>query len=233
MPEYYSQQGEDCVIASIFKGKTDGFYVDVGAHDGIRFSNTYHFDLMGWNGVCCEPHPRFFELLKKNRPRAICLDKAVSNYQGRTTFYANSRGALSTLDKNLESSFKSYGEWFTGFEETEVEVDTLNNLLEGRCSEVDIASIDVEGTELSVLQGFNLGRWKPKVLVIETNKQEDVDKFMEEAGYIMVRRIPPNTIYLHPSAAGQIDTIRMAKGPGKLIHTEGCNLYINDKNSRR
>jgi FkbM family methyltransferase len=227
MPDFYSQQGEDGVVSSLFQGVNNGTYIDVGAHDGIRFSNTYHFDLRGWRGLCCEPHPGFFKLLKDNRPNATCIDKAISDYKGKASFYANSRGALSTLDKSFEKSFSGYGQWFTGFEEVEVDVDTLDNTLEEMFPyQIDIASIDVEGTEIAVLRGFNLEKWKPKVLIIETNEQDKIDKHMADHGYTMVRRIIPNTIYIAPDLLPKLSIIQLAKGPGKLVHTDGRNIYL-------
>ena len=46
----YSQEGEDMILSKIFGGQKSGFYVDVGAHHPLRFSNTYLFYLRGWGG---------------------------------------------------------------------------------------------------------------------------------------------------------------------------------------
>ena len=53
----YSQEGEDMILRRIFGDKRLGFYVDVGAHDPRRFSNTYYFYKRGWRGINIEPRP--------------------------------------------------------------------------------------------------------------------------------------------------------------------------------
>ena len=63
----YSQEGEDMVLSRIFSDKNKGFYVDVGAHHPIRFSNTYKFYKLGWHGINIEPNPDSFNLFTMYR----------------------------------------------------------------------------------------------------------------------------------------------------------------------
>ena len=50
------------VLEKYFVDQKDGFYVDVGAHNGITYSNTAHFDLnLGWSGICIEPLEKFLK----------------------------------------------------------------------------------------------------------------------------------------------------------------------------
>ena len=65
METYYSQHGEDFLIHKIFKGKTNGYYVEIGCLDGIEFSNTYFFEKIGWKGACIEAHHDFIADLKE------------------------------------------------------------------------------------------------------------------------------------------------------------------------
>ena len=53
----YSQEGEDMILGKIFSGQKHGFYVDVGAHHPLRFSNTYLFYLKGWRGINIDAMP--------------------------------------------------------------------------------------------------------------------------------------------------------------------------------
>ena len=55
----YSQWREDEILIEFFKNHDGGFFVDVGAHDGIRLSNTYALALVGWTGICIEAHPEY------------------------------------------------------------------------------------------------------------------------------------------------------------------------------
>ncbi|MFW6285889.1 MAG: hypothetical protein ACOC16_01835 [Nanoarchaeota archaeon] len=69
MKEYHSQIYQDKFIhKNIFKEFNKNLFIDTGAFDEIEYSNTYSFEKhLNWSGVCIEPIPKYFELLKKNR----------------------------------------------------------------------------------------------------------------------------------------------------------------------
>src|SRR5271156_2991202 len=62
MPQYFSQLGEDCLLAQFFGFKTSGFFIDVGAFDGIYLTNTFFFGGLGWSGVGVGAFPPYFNL---------------------------------------------------------------------------------------------------------------------------------------------------------------------------
>ena len=81
----YSQLGQDLAVLSYFNNKQGGYYVDIGAHDGICFSNTYLLEKNHqWTGICVEPLPENFTRLGINRPKSICVDNAVYSISGLT-----------------------------------------------------------------------------------------------------------------------------------------------------
>lgn len=84
---YYSQIGQDKYVnEKIFRGVEKGFFVDIGAHDGITFNNSYFFEkYKNWNGICVEPLPEVYELLIKNR-KCVCIEGAVSTEDGYQEF---------------------------------------------------------------------------------------------------------------------------------------------------
>jgi hypothetical protein len=58
----YGEYAQDLwAVLTLGRGKTSGYYVDVGSGDGIEDSNTYLLDRMGWQGVCIEPFPSNME----------------------------------------------------------------------------------------------------------------------------------------------------------------------------
>jgi hypothetical protein len=64
--KFYSQFNQDrYMFETFFKENKKGFFVDIGAHDGITGNNTKFFEEIGWSGVCVEPLPFIFEKLKK------------------------------------------------------------------------------------------------------------------------------------------------------------------------
>ena len=71
---------QDKEVVKYYKEKQNGFFVEIGASDGIKYSNTLLLEKKyNWKGICVEPIPINFQLLCKNRPKSICCDKAVYN----------------------------------------------------------------------------------------------------------------------------------------------------------
>ena len=80
---YYSQAGQDGWVIEMTDAKMGGFYVDLGAHNGVASSNTYCFDkVLNWKGICIEAHPEIFKHLTDARPNATNVHSAVSDYEG-------------------------------------------------------------------------------------------------------------------------------------------------------
>jgi hypothetical protein len=65
--EFIGQELQDMYAYLYFKGKKDGFFIDIGAYDGITISNTYALEKIGWKGICVEPVPEIYDRLIKNR----------------------------------------------------------------------------------------------------------------------------------------------------------------------
>jgi hypothetical protein len=79
---YYSQIGQDEWVNSVLKNKKNGYFVELGACDGIYLSNTLYFEKnLNWDGLCIEPNDNYIEDLKKNR---ICniSNELVSSFEG-------------------------------------------------------------------------------------------------------------------------------------------------------
>jgi FkbM family methyltransferase len=219
---YFSQNGEDVILWELFKEDDfAGHFLDVGALDGRRFSNTLSFEQYGWSGMCVEAHPDYIELLKMNRPLSEVVHAAVTNKnQEAITFYANSRGSLSTLDKSLESHFARYGKFFTGFEEIQVPAMTIDTIIGNKYANIDLVSIDIEGGEPEALEGFSLHRYFPRVLVLEELNQARgvrICQHMEKNGYLFARKLVNNLFFCRDRE--DVDIIREAKTDKELIHT--------------
>jgi FkbM family methyltransferase len=237
---YYSQNGEDCVLWALFDDRTTpSFFVEVGALDGTRFSNTYSFEQAGWRGICVEAHPDYIDLLKKNRPKSLIVHAAVFDEdRDSVTFYANSRGSLSTLDPTLEEEFRKYGHYFTGWELRNVPMRTLTAILAeaGVPSSIDILSIDIEGTEMAALRGLDLDKYRPRVMVIESRDEpteKAMDSYLAGAGYTHARKISNNIFYCRDKT--DVEIIANAPIASSLTHTpHPCDvpqdfLQLNEK----
>ena len=77
---YYSQIGQDKWVNDTLKGKTNGFFIELGACDGLYLSNTLYFEKeKNWNGICIEPNSSYFSRLCKNRKCLISNDLIYSH----------------------------------------------------------------------------------------------------------------------------------------------------------
>ncbi len=201
-PVFYSQHGEDAVLHELFRGQETGFFVEVGCIDGRRFSNTLTFEERGWHGICVEAHDDYIPMLVRNRPGSIVCHCAVGDREREAVpFFANRRGSLSTLDASRESEFRTrFGRYFSGFAPQTVPLRTLSGLFGSHEVQiVDILSIDVEGTEIDVLRGLDLNRYRPRVLVVEADSATDenrVSGFLQPAGYACLGKVANNCFYL-------------------------------------
>jgi FkbM family methyltransferase len=78
MSTTYSQIGQDTQVAAFYKQKKGGFFIEIGAYDGIKLSNTYLLETRyGWTGICIEPNPYVFDRLKANRQASVCIPRAA------------------------------------------------------------------------------------------------------------------------------------------------------------
>jgi FkbM family methyltransferase len=180
-PTFYSMQGEDCLLWKLLGDVGDGFYIDVGAFDGVHLSNSYTFEHLRWRGLCVEAHPDTFALLRQRRPGAICVHGACVGDPQQTlvAFNAEPCGLLSGLqpldEKSIQRRYAERGRAFEGFQTLRVPAMTLADLLAEHgltAQPITFLSVDVEGTEIDVLRGLDLAQHRPRVVVAEANSDD-------------------------------------------------------------
>jgi FkbM family methyltransferase len=231
---YYGQQGEDSVLWSIFKKtRKNGFFIDVGALDGMRFSNTYSFEQAGWKGLCIEAHPDYIQYLKKNRPNSKIVHAAVSDTnKDSVDFFSTKIGAFSTLDGTMCNYFGSIWKAAKKYDKIKVPMRTLNSILEEmQVKTIDVISIDIEGTELAAIRGLDLEKYKPRVLVVEALDEErrvNLVNYMKEFGYLCPRRKANNYFFCRTVRdAERLRTSTLVDG--KVLRTDHPLRYKNQK----
>ena len=83
---FYSQAGQDQWILEKTNSKRRGYFVDIGAYDGINYSNTLYLEKnLNWSGICIEPDVKTYESLIINR-NCICENLAVNGFKGKVPF---------------------------------------------------------------------------------------------------------------------------------------------------
>ncbi|MGE3712782.1 MAG: FkbM family methyltransferase, partial [Hyphomicrobiaceae bacterium] len=162
----YSQNMEDVHIWQAFGGRSDGFYIDIGAGHPIADNVTFWLYERGWQGICVEPQPALAALYQYVRPRDVVLDLVVGRASGEIDFHIVDR--LHGLSTTVERHAQGAGQHGAGYRTVRMPVVTLADLCEGRgVSEIDLLKIDVEGGEPDVLAGNDWQRFRPKMIVAE------------------------------------------------------------------
>src|SRR3989338_3530838 len=188
----YSQEGEDMILRRIFEGKTHGFYVDVGAHHPIRFSNTYNFYKKGWMGINIDAMPSSMIPFNKIRPRDINLELPISDKREKLIYYAFNEPALNGFSKELSMARDGHRDYKI-ISQIDMETRTLAQVFDEYLPEgqhIDFLSIDVEGLDYAVLRSNDWEKFRPEVVLVEVlgAKLEnvissEVAKYMKSMGY--------------------------------------------------
>jgi FkbM family methyltransferase len=200
-PIYYGQHGEDKFLDSMFGEKTHGVCVEVGAYDGVSLSNTYHFEKKGWNALCIEPIQSAYDKCKQVRKNTYqcCVGKEDKDDVEFHIFHLNDNlCAISSLEPDGRL-IESHRHLLTNQSTCKSKIRTLNTLFTelNFPTEIDFISIDTENTELDVLKGLDLNKYKVKVLLIENNFDEPFcADYLKPYGYTRVHRIAVNDIFI-------------------------------------
>jgi FkbM family methyltransferase len=187
--EFYSQYGQDkFLFENFFKEKNNGFYLDIGAHDGITLSNTYFFEKLGWDGVCIEPIPDVFTKLKSNRNCKL-FNCVLSNKSGTENFLVLEgytemlSGILENYDPahliRIDNELRMMG----GSKKIITsESLTFNDLQLPNI--IDFVSLDVEGSEMKILETIDFNKYHINIISIEVNHGADqITNFIESKNF--------------------------------------------------
>jgi FkbM family methyltransferase len=156
-------------LIEIFNYKKKGYFIELGAHNGLFQSNTAFLEKeMEWKGILIEPSTKGYESCKINRPNSICL-----NYACTSNDYHDEYVEGDFKDNSPMSSIN--GERLGRQNLVKVKAITLEKVLNAmRPTNIDFLSLDTEGYELEILKGLNLNKYRPKFMLIEVyNKDYD------------------------------------------------------------
>jgi len=232
---FFSQDGQDKFLVDIFNRKREGIFLDIGAFDGIDFSNTFYLEKeLGWKGICVEPNPIVFKQLVENRD-CICINACISNEIGLKKFLAVTgygimlSGLTDFIDqehlRRIDDGIAKYGG-----EKTIIEVDSLpiTNILENQSiTLIDYCNIDVEGGEMSVLKSIDFLKVTIKVFTIENNNNgKEVNNLLKSFGYRLITKLGADEVYeLNSRRYGLMLNFRIRKLKHKISYYK--RLIIN------
>lgn len=200
----YAQHGEDVVLRRLFRDKSDGFYVDIGANDPVHDSVTKYFSLRGWRGINVEPVPSVHQRLTADRPRDTNLCLAVSSQAGSLEIHEPADNTLlATASPILADEYRKQGK---ALRVARVPAVTLESLLEQHVPsgvDIDFLKVDVEGHEESVIESAMWQRFRPRVVVLEAyvNGRRVEFPTMRGHGYVEVLFDGLNRFFLREESA--------------------------------
>jgi FkbM family methyltransferase len=176
---YKSQSKQDEWVDSFFERKENGFFLDIGAYDGVELSNSYFFEkVRKWNGICVEGNISIFNSLLSNRT-CKCVNGVISSKQEKVLF--KNAGLIGSINNS---------------EGTEITTTTLTHILQENKtpSIIDYMSLDIEGHEYDALLGFPWTTHTIILLTVEHNAYSvgDVNKnklynLLSTQGYTRVK----------------------------------------------
>lgn len=192
----------DELIRQYFPNKEYGRCIEVGAVDGIYLSNTLHFEQSGWDVLCIEPIPNYYNKLKRNRKNSLNFaisDENKDSVEFTVVRLSNSNeSAISGLNIQKEL-IPLHSKWNPELKKIKVSCRRLDWCIEKyfNFEDIDFISIDTEGTELDVLKSFDVNNYNIKLLVVENNfNDSDVELYLNTKGWIKDKRVEVNDFYI-------------------------------------
>ena len=187
-----SYYGEDILLWRYFKNKgiRNGYFIDIGAYHPKFFNNTWRLrKKLGFRGINIEPTNRI-NLFKIFRRDDINLQCAIGNEtKSVELYYVSEEPAVSGKDqsKMVKQADKTLI----------VEQYTLTDIVSAyNVQEIDLLDIDIEGTEMEALHGYD---WSvmPRLILIEDDKDKKnkIAQFLLNKGYYRIAHTLNNALY--------------------------------------
>jgi FkbM family methyltransferase len=207
-----SQLAQDVQVVEFYKQKHNGYFVEIGASDGVALSNTYLLEKeYKWKGICVEPLPNEFAKLKQNR-RAICSDRAIFNTSNRVLKFVIKEcslcsGILESLDESVKIDNIVYKRGPNDDVRSVIDVTsiTLNDLLISSNAPhfIEYLSLDTDGSELEVIKSVDLNTYTFGIIDVEHNyvepRRTQIRELLESNNYMFHSENKFDDHYIHKS----------------------------------
>jgi FkbM family methyltransferase len=207
---YSGLEGLDKKLLAYIRPQKGGYFVELGANDGLRQSNTYKLQRsFGWSGLLIEPSPRQFVACIKNRsfgliPEMKCAACVPFDYTDKfvemveADLMAVAKGLR--LEDDVATAHADLGQRFLGDVRFRYQYGALARTLTSLLDEVktpldfDLLSLDVEGNEISVLQGLDFRKYRPQWILVEAHSNEIRD-YLTDHGFRQIAVLSDNGMY--------------------------------------
>lgn len=205
MIKYYSQLGQDKFIDDYLDHKESGIFLDIGASNGIKYSNSLFFEQSrNWSGICIEPGLKEFEELNKIR-KSININACISDYDGVAKYlhiegYAMElSGLVDDYDERHKQRIVSEIEKHGGnANQVTSNVFKLQTILDKHnLYDIDYCSIDTEGSEFNIVKSIDYDKTNIHLFSIENNYGDtEIQKYLETKGYSLLTKLHFDDIFV-------------------------------------
>jgi FkbM family methyltransferase len=198
-PGHHSRYAEEWIVRDFFHDQHGGVFLDIGANDYERESNTYYLETaLGWSGIAVDAQPTFAEGYRQHRPQTRFLVYYISDRSGDTHPFFVPKDTLVASGDRIFSERAANG---SPARETAVRTITLTDLLDQEhVSRLDFLTMDIELGEPKALAGFDIDRFKPTLVCIEAHpqvRQAILDYFQQHAYKIVGKYLRLDTANLY------------------------------------
>lgn len=167
----YAQSGEDILAHTVLcrQMKIDRpSYVDIGAHDPVRLSNTYLFYTLGGRGLLIEPDPDGVKRLLRKRKHDTVLAAGISVDDARSAeFYRMNQPTLNTFSLQDAEDACRQGPYEI-VERVAVPVLPIDEAIDKHLGRrPNFVSLDAEGMDLAILTSYDFERHGPELICVE------------------------------------------------------------------
>jgi FkbM family methyltransferase len=195
----YAPNFEDVMLWRALRHLPAGFYLDCGAADPVHGSVTQAFYQRGWRGINLEPSAALQARLAAARPADINLAVVATATGGDDTvlFDAGDSGRSGTDPAQAQACRRD------GL--AVVQRGAVRRTLDDVCAEhaagaIHFVNLAVNGAELAVLQGFDLARWQPWIVLVRQGADDAaIAARMAAAGYSLAYEDGQKRYYVAPS----------------------------------
>lgn len=202
---HFAEFGEDIFVNRILKHIKYGKYVDVGCYHPYKGSLTAILYNKNWSGINIDLSKTSIDLFNIVRKRDVNLNVAISNFDGEIFYYENSpiNQQNSLTKKNNEQN------------KIKIKCQTINSILEKNfIKKFDFLNIDVEGSELEVIEGIDLLKYHPSLITIENNNllledylTDNVYKKLISSDYVFINKIGVTNFFLDKNLSDKISKL--------------------------
>jgi len=203
------------IYQDVFGYKNDGFFVEVGAYDGRRWSNTLSLIEADWSGIMVEPVSIYYEACEsryKDNDK-IEISNCCIGWENEPSKKVYLGGPCTTIMEEMVSIYNQIDPRDNhNINRYEVrDMFTLDTFLENKKVEknFDVLCIDVEGAEWKILEVFDIKKWNPKMAIVETHEKHpdklkyksghstEINQYFKDNGYIQIYVDIIDSIYIY------------------------------------